>query len=105
MKANKMKIGTLERAAEIGKQFSDATRLGILKILEDAGKMGADVSALCTRLNVRQPTMSHHLGLLRVGKLVTATRKGKSVIYTLSDDVKRAEAVKAILASLPRAAW
>jgi DNA-binding transcriptional ArsR family regulator len=32
-------------------------------------------------LGVKQPTVSHHLGLLRMGRLVIDTRKGKSMIY------------------------
>jgi DNA-binding transcriptional ArsR family regulator len=34
-------------------------------------------------LRVKQPTISHHLGLLRMGGLAIGTRKGKSVIYTI----------------------
>jgi ArsR family transcriptional regulator len=58
--------------------LSDPTRLGILKELSGGPK---NVSALCKALGLKQPTISHHLGLLRMGRLVTGTRSGKSVVY------------------------
>ena len=60
--------------------LSDQTRLGILKLLTAGPK---NVTALCRRLGLKQPTISHHLGLLRMGRLVIGTRAGKSVIYTV----------------------
>jgi len=59
--------------------LSDPTRLGILKMLAAGPK---NVTALCNALGLKQPTISHHLGLLRMGRLVTGTRQGKSVVYT-----------------------
>ena len=58
--------------------LSDPTRLGILKMLSAGPK---NVTALCKSLGLKQPTVSHHLGLLRMGRLVAGTRKGKSVVY------------------------
>ena len=59
--------------------LSDTTRLGILKILAAGPK---NVTPLCKTLGLKQPTVSYHLGLLRMGRLVEGTRKGKSVLYT-----------------------
>jgi len=58
--------------------LSDATRLGILSLL---AKGPRNVTALCKSLGLKQPTVSHHLGLLRMGRLVINTRKGKAVEY------------------------
>ena len=58
--------------------LSDVTRLGILRILA-AGPM--NVTALCKILGLKQPTVSRHLGLLRMGRLVVGTRKAKMVEY------------------------
>ncbi|KPK41673.1 MAG: hypothetical protein AMK72_14985 [Planctomycetes bacterium SM23_25] len=58
--------------------LSDATRLGILQLL---AKGPRNVTALCKGLRLKQPTVSHHLGLLRMGRLVNGTRQGKSVVY------------------------
>ena len=59
--------------------LSDPTRLGILAQLAKGPK---NVTALCKALGLKQPTVSHHLGLLRMGRLVVGTRQGKSVVYT-----------------------
>ena len=59
--------------------LSDPTRLGILSQLAKGPK---NVTALCKALGLKQPTVSHHLGLLRMGRLVINTRQGKSVVYT-----------------------
>jgi len=59
--------------------LSDPTRLGVLKLLAAGPR---NVTALCTALRLKQPTISHHLGLLRMGRLVIGTRQGKSVVYT-----------------------
>jgi DNA-binding transcriptional ArsR family regulator len=58
--------------------LSDPTRLGILKMLAAGPK---NVTAVCKALGLKQPTVSHHLGLLRMGRLVIGTRQGKSVVY------------------------
>ena len=59
--------------------LSSPTRLSILGLLATGPK---NVSALCKGLKSKQPTVSHHLGILRMGRLVVSTRKGKSVEYT-----------------------
>ena len=59
--------------------LSDPTRLGILAQLAKGPK---NVTALCKALGLKQPTVSHHLGLLRMGRLVVGTRKGKAVEYS-----------------------
>ena len=59
--------------------LSDPTRLGILAQLAKGPK---NVTALCKALGLKQPTVSHHLGLLRMGRLVVGTRQGKAVVYS-----------------------
>jgi len=59
--------------------LSDRTRLGILAELSAGPK---NVTAMCKALKLKQPTVSHHLGLLRMVRLVSSERQGKSVIYT-----------------------
>ncbi len=60
------------------KLLGDPTRLGILAELAGGPQ---NVTGLCKALKLKQPTISHHLGLLRMGRLVNSTRKGKSVEY------------------------
>jgi len=69
----------LQELARGFRLLSDSTRLGILKMLAQRPK---NVTALCKGLGLKQPTVSHHLGLLRMGRIVIGTRKGKSVVYS-----------------------
>jgi len=75
--------------------LSDATRLGILKNLAKGPK---NVTALCKALGLRQPITSHHLGLLRMGRLVNSKRQGKSVVY--STDKANLKALASALAKM-----
>jgi DNA-binding transcriptional ArsR family regulator len=60
--------------------LSDTTRLSILKMLAAGPK---NVTALCKGLGLKQPIASSHLGLLRMGRLVEGTRKGRTVVYAI----------------------
>jgi len=75
--------------------LSDATRLGILANLAKGPK---NVTALCKALGLKQPTVGYHLGLLRMGRLVSKTRQGKSVVY--STDKANLKVLVAALAKL-----
>ena len=70
--------------------LSHTTRLDILKMLTAGPK---NVTALCKGLGLKQSIVSHHLGLLRMGRLVIGTRKGKSVIYVCDAAAMKALAV------------
>ncbi len=43
-----------------------------------------NVTEIVDALQVSQPTVSHHLGLLRAADLVDVRREGKQVYYTLN---------------------
>lgn len=60
--------------------LSDPTRLAALKMLSASPR---NVCAMCSALGLKQPLLSYHLGLLRVGRLVEGVRQGKSVMYQL----------------------
>ncbi len=60
--------------------LSDETRLRLLLSLEGGEK---HVTELCKTLRLPQPTVSHHLGLLRIHGLVRNRRKGKLVYYSI----------------------
>jgi ArsR family transcriptional regulator, arsenate/arsenite/antimonite-responsive transcriptional repressor len=64
---------------------ADATRLAILRQLSrsDAGVCACDFTACC---DVAQPTVSHHLKVLREAGWVTSERRGSWVYYRLRDD-------------------
>jgi DNA-binding transcriptional ArsR family regulator len=73
-------VGQLVQAL---KTISDPTRLRVLSLIE-SGEL--NVTALCQRLQLPQPTVSHHLGLLREAGFVRARRSGKQVYYSLNAD-------------------
>ena len=64
------------------KALSDASRQKILLLLEESGEMR--VSDLVNRLGILQPTMSHHLGVLKNAGLVNDRRAGQSIFYSVN---------------------
>ena len=73
----------IHKLSDFFKVLSDPTRLRILTEL-----LG---SALCVmhiseRVGMSQSAVSHQLALLRKANLVKVTRKGKSLIYSISDE-------------------
>ena len=63
---------------------ADSTRLAILRELSSAGPIRAcDLTACCT---VHQPTVSHHLRVLREAGWVCADRHGTNIAYRLCPD-------------------
>lgn len=60
------------------KAMADETRHRILLLLQ-AGEMNE--SEIVARMDLTQPTVSHHLSLLRRANLVSARREGKYVFY------------------------
>jgi DNA-binding transcriptional ArsR family regulator len=66
--------------------LSDRTRLQIVMMLADREH---DVSSLCRELRLAQPTVSHHLGLLRMNHVIVNKRQGKRVIYGLNSGLAK----------------
>jgi len=74
----------LEQLTSLFKLLSDKTRLNILMLLTDGER---NVSNLCDALKLPQPTVSHHLGLLRLNNVIGNRRSGKQVFYNLNGRV------------------
>lgn len=70
--------------------LADKTRLQILTVLSHGER---NVTDLCAELDLPQPTVSHHLGLLRVSNLLDHRRLGKQVLYRLAFTRTRTSAV------------
>lgn len=71
---------TLEEQVDLFKAIADPTRLSILYLLEG--------HELCTQriqteLDKSQPTISHHLKILKKAKLIKSTKKGVWIYYKL----------------------
>lgn len=69
---------------EFAKALADETRQKIMAIC-CCEKLG--VNDIVEKLDVAQPTVSHHLKILKTAGLVKSVRQGKQVLYTL--DQKR----------------
>jgi len=74
----------LEQLTAVFRLLSDKTRLNILLLLSDGER---NVTSLCEALKLPQPTVSHHLGLLRMNNIIGNRRDGKQVFYTLNGRV------------------
>ena len=61
--------------------LSDPVRLRILLLLVQGER---NVTSLCAATGLAQPTVSHHLALLRTASLARGRRDGKSIIYSAS---------------------
>jgi DNA-binding transcriptional ArsR family regulator len=76
--------GSAEALVRLMRMLSDPTRLRLLCVLENGER---NVSWLCAHLDLPQPTVSHHLSLLRSAELVRNRRAGKQVYYALNPQV------------------
>ena len=77
----------VEPLVSLFRVLSDKTRLNILMILAEGER---NVSSLCELLQLPQPTVSHHLGLLRTKNLISNRRNGKQVFYGLNGRIDAA---------------
>ncbi len=70
--------------ASIFKALSDANRLEILRLL---ARQECCVGEICRAVGrLSQPSISHHLGILRNAGLVESRRAGKEVYYTVDTE-------------------
>lgn len=69
---------------QILEAISDPTRRRILDLLKK-GEMSA--GDLGKHFEISGPSMSHHLGKLKSVGLVTATRRGQSICYSINTSV------------------
>lgn len=84
--------------AELLQGLGDATRLRILSAL---GTSCVPVGAIVAATGLRQPTVSHHLRVLRDRGLVRAERRGAFVYYCAASDALRPalQAARSLLAA------
>tara|TARA_Y100001933_G_scaffold254139_1_gene295341 strand:- start:864 stop:1229 length:366 start_codon:yes stop_codon:yes gene_type:complete len=57
------------------------TRLSVFRLLVQAGEGGVSAGGIAERLDVRQNTLSTHLGILVAAGLVTKRRDGRTIYY------------------------
>lgn len=87
-------VSQLEQAATLFAALADTTRLTILHLLaQSEGEVC--VCDITASFKLGQPTISHHLKILREAGLITGDKRGKWVYYSLVAD--RATEVKVAL--------
>ncbi len=65
--------------------LGDGTRQEILQLLQKKGELCvSDIVAAFERSS--QPTISHHLKILKHEGLVTSRREGKEILYTINEE-------------------
>lgn len=83
-----------QRLAGLFGVLADGTRLKILSLLSRGER---DVSSLCRELSVAQPTVSHHLALLRASGILTTRRDGKWILYRLNPPAASSDGSEVVL--------
>jgi ArsR family transcriptional regulator len=93
---SKQKKKRLAELTQMLRVMGDEKRLRILLTIREEEK---NVTALCGILKMPQPSVSRHLGILRMGGLVTNRRDGKRIYYRLAElsDMECGEALKGLL--------
>ncbi len=75
--------GEIKQASEVLKALSHPTRLTILKLLEVRSMCVCELTAI---LKATQPTVSHHLSILRNMGLIEERREGKWIFYNIAEN-------------------
>ncbi|GAC1602047.1 MAG: hypothetical protein NVS3B21_30020 [Acidimicrobiales bacterium] len=94
--AEPMELSEAAELAELLQALGDPTRLRILSALDMAC---VPVGAIVAATGVRQPTVSHHLRVLRDRGVVRAERRGAFIYYCAASTALRpaVEAARALL--------
>jgi len=72
-----------DKASKLMKVMANADRLMLLCQLSQGEKSVGELEAI---LDIRQPTLSQQLTVLREAELVSTRREGKNIIYTISSE-------------------
>ncbi len=70
--------------AKVFKAFCDETRLMVLSLLQSGEKCAC---VLLEKVNVGQPTLSHHMKILVDSGVVYARKQGKWTHYSLNKEI------------------
>ena len=65
----------------IFKALGDPTRMAIIQLLRERSRTSSE---LLERIPVSQPTLSHHLDILKRSNLVETRRNGQFIVYSLN---------------------
>ena len=76
-----MEIDKLEKVAYILKTLAHPMRIGIVELLTYNDKLS--VNEICQQLNTEQSLTSHHLSTMKLKGILSCTREGKNMYYSL----------------------
>lgn len=79
-------INVHKENAKVFKAFCDETRLMVLSLLQTGEKCAC---VLLEKVNVGQPTLSHHMKILVDSGVVSARKQGKWTYYSISESGSR----------------
>jgi ArsR family transcriptional regulator len=79
---SKKKSKKLTNLTQTLRILGDEKRLKILLLIREEEK---NVTGLCKILKMPQPSVSRHLGILRMGGIAVNRREGKRIYYQMSD--------------------
>lgn len=81
------RVKSLDPDVRLLAALADPVRLSFVRqLVANDGICACDFSECCT---VSQPTISHHLKVLREAGIVTSERQGTNVVYSLARDFGR----------------
>lgn len=66
------------------KALADPTRRKILQMLSEKS---LTAGAIAEAFNMKKPSISHHLNVLKTAELVSSERDGQNIIYSLNSSV------------------
>lgn len=66
---------------DVFKALGDPTRMAILQLLRERSRTPSE---LLERIPATQPTLSHHLDILKRSELVETRREGQFIYYSLN---------------------
>ena len=72
----------MKELVQVFRALGDPTRQRMLAVLEKAGELC--VSEVARHFAMTQPSISHHLRILREAGLLTAHKRGKEVYYAIN---------------------
>jgi DNA-binding transcriptional ArsR family regulator len=76
-----LSIEKMEKVAFILKTTAHPTRIAIVQLL--AAQESLSVTEISDKLNVEQSLLSHHLSGMKLKGILSSTRDGKNIFYSL----------------------
>ena len=80
------KTSSTQALAQVFRLLGDPSRLRVVTVLLEGP---FNVTQICRRLRMSQPTVSRHLSILKMSQLAEAQRNGKEIFYSMSTETKR----------------